>query len=88
MADHFEEVVNLRISGIEQRLGNLEEVVRLGFAATFAELGRIKGRMDGIEGRMDGLEGRMERIETKLDSYLSRALLALEDIQRRLPPGA
>lgn len=85
MAEHFEEVTNLRLSAIEHRLDSevapMQQAMNVGFATMVLGFGRVIDRIEGLEHRMD-------RLEAKFDDYLERTLAALADIQRRLPPSA
>ena len=84
MADHFEEVINLRISAIEHRFDSevapMQQTVNAGFATMVLGFGRVIDRIEGLEQRMD-------RLEAKFDKYLKGTLETLEDIARRLPPS-
>jgi hypothetical protein len=88
MADHFEEVVNLRRSAVEQRfdaeVAPMQQTMNAGIATMVLGFRQVMDRIEGLEQRMDGLETRMDSFDIKLDGVLE----IVQDIARRLPPMA
>src|SRR5262245_32548089 len=95
MADHFEEVVNLRISAVEQRLDShdsealaMQQALNGGFAAMILGFLQMTDRFERLEQRMDRLEQRMDRLdqrigvlETRMDAVETKLDGVLEIVQ-------
>ena len=78
MAEHFEEIVQLRVSALETRVDvetkavqehfqELMSVINDGVVESRQEFRLLKGRMTALEGRMDRLDERMDRLEVRMD---------------------
>ena len=90
MADHFEEVVNLRLSALEARVNEEASAVEQHFAEmrTFITkslhtlAGQLRSEMSDMG---SGLRGELYRLEQKMDAHHEATHLILRDILRRLP---
>lgn len=93
MADHFEEVIGLRVAALEARAAAEADSVKEHFAElqkfiTFTattQVTQLKAEIHGLQRRFDQLEQRSDRLERKLDGHHDAMRLILADILDRLP---
>ena len=97
VADHFEEVIGLRVAALEARVAAEAESVKEHFAElqsfiTFsltrqtAELRtEFKREIGRLELRIDRVEQRLDRLDEKADARHEAIKLVLSDILDRLP---
>ena len=101
MADHFEEIIGLRVAALEGGVAAEAESVKEHFVElqkfiTFTvttQVAQLKAGLardiHGVEqrlgGRIDALEQRFDRLEHKVDAHHEAIKLVLADILDRLP---
>ena len=92
MADHFEEIIGLRVSELEAQVAAEAKSVKEHFAElrefiTFTVTTQVTQLKVELKRDLGRVEERLDGLERKVDAHHDAIKLILADILDRLPPG-